>query len=560
MVPDAGEILFYFYFGRKSDELKKEIFQRGARKIMAKIHFPQYRRGREGIEIFSGTILEHAQKVGAEIASECGGVGSCGRCVVRIEKGADALSKRTESEEKHHLGQDERLACQARVISPQSDIYVYIRDFGDYTILSETLETHVELAPAVRREGDRVVHSDEGDLGPYQGEIYGLAIDVGTTTLAAEILDLEDGRCLGTLARKNPQILFGNDVISRISHIMQHQNGLRELRQSVARGINEDLVEFEERNGDTRKYIYDVVAVGNSTMRGIFFGQDVSSLGVVPYEPVSLKSVNSKATVLGLQLNPACRAYGGPLIGGHAGADAVADIVACGIDQDEEINMLVDIGTNGEVAVGNCNRIMTASCAAGGAYEGATVKSGVGAIAGAIKNIWIHDDHVDFETIGNKPPIGICGSALIDLLAELLRSGIMTRSAKIEREFYVTDKISITQQDIYQLITAKAGLRVDQDLLMKYYGVDIEDVGKIYLAGAFGNFINPENAAEIGLLPHAPEKTVRVGNAALAGARAMLLSREMRTRAERLAANIEHTKPNEKESEFAYIIAEKMYF
>jgi len=527
---------------------------------MARMHFPQYRRGREGIEIFDGSILEHAQKLGAEIASECGGVGSCGRCVVRIEKGADALNEKTDTERKHRLGRDERLACQAKVIRPQRDIYVYIRDFGNYAILSDSLETHVELAPAVRREGDRVVHRDEGDLGAYQGEIYGLAIDVGTTTVVAEILDLEDGRCLGMLTRKNPQILFGNDVISRIDYAMRHRDGLKELQHSVIQGINEDLADFEIRNGDTRKYIYDVVAVGNSTMRSIMFGQDVSALGVIPYEPVSLKSAKSKAADLSLEVNPACRAYGGPLIGGHAGADAVADILACGMHQDDQINLLIDIGTNGEVAVGNRNRIMTASCAAGGAYEGATVKCGVGAIAGAIKNIWIHDGHVDFETIGNKPPIGICGSGLIDLLAEMLRSGIMTRNAKIEQEFYVTDKISITQQDIYQLITAKAGLRCDQDLLMKYYGVDINDIGKIYLAGAFGNFINPENAASIGLLPHAPEKTARVGNAALAGARAMLLSREMRDQAEKLAANIEHTKPNEREPEFAYIIAEKMYF
>lgn len=527
---------------------------------MAKMYFPQYRRGREGIEAFAGTILEHAQKLGAEIASECGGVGACGRCVVRMEKGADALNDRTESENEQSLGRDERLACQAAVIRPQSDIYVYIRDFGNYSILSDTIETHVELAPAVRREGDRVVHDDEGDLGPYRGEIYGLAIDVGTTTVVTEILDLEEGRCLGTLTRKNPQILFGNDVISRIGYIMQHGDGLKELQQSIVRGINEDLVEFEKRNGEIRKYIYDIVAVGNSTMRGIFFGQDVSSLGVIPFEPVSLKSVKSKATDLGLAVNTGGRAYGGPLIGGHAGADAVADILACGVNQDEEINMLIDIGTNGEVVVGNRNRIMTASCAAGGAYEGATITCGVGAIEGAIRNVWIHDGHVDFETIGNKPPVGICGSGLIDLLAELLRSGIMTRKARIEREFHVADKISITQQDIYQLITAKAGLRADQDLLMKYYGVDIDGIGKIYLAGGFGNFINPENAAAIGLLPHAPEKMVRVGNAALAGARAMLLSREMRTAAETLAANIEHTKPNEREPEFAYIIAEKMYF
>jgi len=527
---------------------------------MGRMYFPQYRRGREGIEALDGTILEHARKLGAEIASECGGVGSCGRCVVRIEKGADALNDRTDGESKHALGQYERLACQARVIRPEKDIYVYIRDFGNYSILSDTLKTRVELAPAVRREGNRVVHGSDGDLGPYQGEIYGLAIDVGTTTIAAEILDLEDGRCLATLTRKNPQILYGNDVISRIGYTMQHRDGLKELQQSISGGINEELVEFEKRHGEIRKYIYDVVAVGNSTMRGIFFGQDVSSLGVIPFEPASVRSVKGKTGGLGLEVNPACRAYGGPLIGGHAGADAVADILACGMHQDEEINMLIDIGTNGEVAVGNRDHLMTASCAAGGAYEGATVTCGVGAIEGAIKNVWIHDGHVDFETIGNKPPVGICGSGLIDLLAELLRSGIMTKKAKIERDFHLTDKISITQQDIYELITAKAGLRCDQDLLMKYYGVDINDVGKIYLAGGFGNFINPENAAAIGLLPWAPEKTVPIGNAALAGARVMLLSQEMRAVAEKLAADIEHTKPNEREPEFAYIIAEKMYF
>jgi len=527
---------------------------------MARMHFPQYRRGREGVEIFDGTILEHAQKAGAEVASECGGVGTCGRCVVRIDKGAEGLNGPTAVEGRHSLGRDERLACQARPVRAERDIYVYIRDFGDYSVLSDTLETHVELAPAVRRDGNRVVHADQEDLGPYRGEIYGLAIDVGTTTVLTEVLDLEDGRRLGMLTRKNPQILFGNDVISRIGHTMQHADGLTRLQQTIIRAINEDLAEFEKRNGEIRKYVYDVVAVGNSTMRELFFGRDVSSLGVIPYEPGSLECAQCKAVDLGLEVNPACRSYGGPLIGGHAGADAVADIVACGMHEDDATNMLIDIGTNGEVAVGNRRRIMTASCAAGGAYEGATVTCGVGAIAGAIRNVWIHDGHVDFETIGNKPPVGICGSGLIDLLAELLRNGIMSRKARIQQPFHLTDKILITQQDIHQLITAKAGLRTDQDLLMKYYGVGIDDIQRIYLAGAFGNFINPENAAAIGLLPQAPEKTVRVGNAALAGARAMLLSRGVRASAEKTAASIEHTKPNEREAEFAYIVADKMYF
>ncbi len=504
--------------------------------------------------------MEHAQRLGVEIASECGGLGTCGRCVVRVERGAEALGGKTESETKHSLGPDERLACQARVMDPDATIEVFIRDFGDYTILSDTVSSLLELDPVVRRVGDRVVHAEEGDLAPYRGEIYGLAIDAGTTTLVTELLDLEDGRCLATFARKNPQIAYGNDVISRISHTMRHQGGLKELQQAIVRAFNEDLADFETGNGDVRKYIYDVVVVGNSTMRGIFFAQDVTSLGVIPFEPASCTSVNTRATTLGLEVNPACRAYGGPLIGGHAGADALADVLACGMYESDEVAMLIDIGTNGEVVLGNRHRMMSASCAAGGAYEGATVTSGVGAIEGAIKNVWISDGHVHFETIANKPAVGICGSGLIDLLAELLRSGLMTRTAKIKEDFLVTEKVRISQKDIYELITAKAGLRVDQDLLMKYYGTTLAGIDKIYLAGGFGNFINAENAVAIGLLPPAAEKVVRIGNGALAGARAMLLSRALRARGEELAASIEHTKPNEREPDFAYIVADHMYF
>ncbi len=527
---------------------------------MGRVYFPQYRRGRNGVEAFRGTLLEHARKLGVEIASECGGIGKCGRCLVRIEKGAEALGPRTGSEEEHGMGPDERLACQARVVNPELNIYVFIQDFGDYTVLSESLETRLELSPAVREVDGRVVHSDEGDLDAYRGEIYGLAIDAGTTTLVTQILDLEDGRCLATLTRKNPQIVYGNDVISRIGHTMEHPEGLAELQKSIIAGVNEDLEDCADKMGEFRDRVYEAVIVGNSTMRSVFFGREVGTLGVIPYEPVSIDSVLVRAGELGLTTNPACRAYGGPLIGGHAGADAVADILACGMHRDEDVTMLIDIGTNGEVAIGNKEHIMTASCAAGGAYEGATIGCGVGAIAGAIKSVWIHDGHVDYETIGRKSPVGLCGSGLIDLLAELLHSGIMDRNARIDGNFTVAPGIELTQKDIYELITAKAGLRADQDMLLKYYGVALEEVEKIYMAGGFGNFINPENAVAIGLLPGAPEKVVRVGNAALAGARAMLLSAELRRQAEELSAAIEHTKPNEREPDFAYQMAERMYF
>ncbi len=527
---------------------------------MGKLFFPQYRRGRAGAETFRGTILEHARRLGVEIASECGGLGKCGRCAVRIEKGSACLSPKTAAEKKHNLGPGERLACQAKIIRTDQNIYVFIRDFGNYTILSETVETGVKLDPFVKKVGAKVIHQSGEGLGPYVGDILGLAVDVGTTTLVMQVVDLEDGRTVATLARKNPQIIYGNDVISRIGYSMTNEGGLEEMQRAVMAGINETLEEWEAENGEIRKYIYDTVAVGNSTMRNIFFGQDVTPLGVIPFEAPSREPVTKKALDIGLAINPESNVYGAHLIGGHAGADALADILASGIYKDEGIVMVIDIGTNGEVIVGNKHKMMSASCAAGGAYEGTTIRCGIGAIEGAIKNIWISDGKVHYETIGGKPPVGICGSGLIDLLAELLRNEIMSRKARIEKDFCIDEGICITQQDIYQLITAKAGLRVDQDLLIKYYGTDLKEIARIYLAGAFGNYINPENAAAIGLLPPVPEKVVRIGNGALAGARAMLLSQEMRRTSEELVSKIEHVKPNEKEPDFAYSVAEKMYF
>jgi len=527
---------------------------------MAQIIFPQYRKGKGGITAFRGSLLDHARKLGVEIASECGGLGTCGRCVVRIEKGAAALNKTTDQERQHDLGPDERLACQAQIVDPNVDVTVVIKDFGDYTILSESLDTEVEIDPVVSRAGHTVRHQSGEEIDRYGGEIFGLAIDVGTTTLVGQVLDLEDGRVIATFARKNPQIAYGNDVISRIGHTMTHETGLEELQQAVVRAINEELVAMEREGRCSRKYIYDVVAVGNSTMRDIFFGHDVQTLGVIPYESSGPAAVSKKATEIGLAVNPMASVYSPSLIGGHAGTDAVADILACRMYEQENVVMLIDIGTNGEVAVGNRDKIMTASCAAGGAYEGATTECGVGAIAGAIKNIWISDGSVGFETIGGKPPVGICGSGLIDLLAELLRHDIMSQKAKIKEPFHVTDSIRLTQEDIYQLITAKAGLRLDQDLLIQYYGITLERIDRIYLAGWFGNFINPENAVAIGLLPPAADKVVRIGNGALAGAREMLLSRQMRTTAETVIRGIEHTKPNEREPDFAYKVADKMYF
>jgi uncharacterized 2Fe-2S/4Fe-4S cluster protein (DUF4445 family) len=224
--------------------------------------------------------------------------------------------------------------------------------------------------------------------------------------------------------------------------------------------------------------------------------------------------------------------------------------------------MVIDIGTNGEVVIGNRDRIITASCAAGGAYEGYQIGCGVGAIEGAITALRIDDGRAIYETLGSKHPVGVCGSGVIDLLAELLRNDIINESGRIDGEYHITDSISINQEDINQLIIAKAGLRTDQDLLIGYYGASLDEVARVYLTGAFGNYMNIDNAMAIGLLPTTDEgKFIRYGNGALAGARDMLLSQEKRRDGERVASMIEHTKPNEIEGEeFAYMVALNMYF
>jgi len=541
---------------------------------MAKMFFPQYAKGRkEGINLIIGkSILEHSKIIGGiEIDSECGGNGICGKDIIRVEEGAESLSSFSDPEKsflkKGKLKSNQRLACQATVTKDNKDIKVFISNFGRYTILTDTVKSNVELNPSVFSKKDRVFYHSGDNLGIYQGKIYGLAVDTGTTTLVMQIIDLETGTDIGNpIASKNPQIAYGNDIISRIGYTINNKDGLKELQETVINGINSSLNELEEnlkvKSGTIIDNIYDVVIVGNSTMRDILFNQDVHNLGVIPFESLNKDSITRKASKLGLKVNPNAFVYGPPLIGGHAGSDCLADIIATRLYQYPETTMVIDIGTNGEVVIGNKDKIITASCAAGGAYEGYQISCGVGAIEGAITKLKIENSHIDYETLGNKAPLGVCGSAVIDLLAELSRNNIMNERTRINNNFNITDDISISQDDINQLITAKAGLRTDQDLLIKYYGTSLDKISKIYLTGAFGNYMNIENAIYIGLLPKTDkDKFIRFGNGALAGAIDMLISREIRNDAENLRNLIEHKKPNEIEGKkFQYMLAENMYF
>jgi uncharacterized 2Fe-2S/4Fe-4S cluster protein (DUF4445 family) len=527
---------------------------------MAKVIFPQYVSGREGIDARIGaTLMDHARELGIPVASACGGYGRCGKCVVRIDRGQENLASKTSVESAYGLANDERLACQARVSSDDRDIEVYVKAAGEFTILTESIEGSVPLDPLVHREGDQIVlEGTEGrSLGAYEGELLGLAVDVGTTTMVAQLLDLETAEVLTTMACKNPQAAYGDDVISRIGYTVQHEGGLARLQTVVVEALNA-LVANAQGDGESSlvDHIYEVVVVGNPTMRDLFFGRNVHSLGVSPYEPEDPSPISVSAGDLGLRVHPQGRVYGPPLIAGQVGADCLAAILACDLYRGEEPAMMVDIGTNGEVALGNRERILAASNAAGGAFEGAGVSCGTGGIRGAIKNIWIDKGNVRYETIGDEPPIGVCGSGLIDLLAEMLREGIIDRRARLAPPFQETNRfviaedgatVAITQKDIYELRLAKAGSALNQQTLMRKYGVDLAGLEQISLAGGFGNYVNLESAMSIGVLPGASEKLVKIGNGALTGARQMLLSRDRREDAERIAPQVEHVKLAEEE-------------
>ena len=541
---------------------------------MAFIFFPQYQKGRKGIKIHPGlTILDYIRKAGIEINSVCGGNGTCGKCVVRIDKGAEYLNRLTTQEQKFSLDNEERLACQARVITDKQDITVFIKSFGTYEILKYGMEKKVPLCPVFEKK-DNFVTKNELLVDEYKGKIYGLAIDLGTTTIVFDLVDLETGDILATIAKTNPQISYGNDVISRIDYCMidreqkeytpeaKRMEKIRDLQKLVVKSINNSLKELSvSREEDITPYIYDVVVVGNPTMRNIFFGIDVASLGVIPFDSVHKEHVVTEPANVGLNMNPKGQIYGAALIGGHIGADTLANVLASELYKQSEVSMLVDIGTNGEVVIGNNNKILAASAAAGGAFEGAMISCGVGGITGAIKSVEIVDGRIVYSTIGNKFPIGVCGSGLIDLLAELLNHELMSKNARIKQDFLITDNMKIIQEDIFQLITSKAALKTTENILLKHYPAESNSLNKVYLSGGFGNFINIRHAINIGLIPDVPEGSViKIGNGSLEGAREMLLCTDRRELGESLAKKITHISTNEVEKDFDYLMATNMYF
>ena len=503
------------------------------------------------IELTAGrTIFDYADEVRVRVPTSCGRVGDCHECIVEIRRGMEGLSPPTKAES--FLSDNYRLACQASIADPGADVeFAPLR--RQPRILTQSVHRDIEPDPLTVREGDSVLFNGR-QTGRYQGSIYGLAIDVGTTTVAMNLVDLESGATIHTASFENPQKFGGSDVMNRIAYDGGPNRG--ELRQVMLSAINFEIGEMARSLEFHRRRIYEVVVVANSTMRDLLFGLDVQSIGERPYQSLTemelsqgkraTTALNVRAGDMDLRVHPDANIYGGPLIGCHVGADVAADLLAVGMDETDDVVMLVDVGTNTEVVIGNRHRMMAASCPAGPAFEGGQITFGMPSYDGAVESVELVNGRANCRTIGGVEPRGICGSGLVDLLAQLRSGGQMNHLGAFldgGNEFFFAPEqgMSISRADISALAQAKSANYSGQYIVLRNYGAPLEEISRLYLAGAFANHINVDNAMQIGFIADfSPGKITKMGNASLEGATLMLISGKMRQVAEELVRRVEH--------------------
>ena len=459
----------------------------------------------------------------------------------------------------------------------------------DFTLLPKLpgLLRDNDYAVTALCHGRHIIDLEPGDTTDKK---YGLAVDIGTTTVVAELIDLNSGKEIAVASQSNPQIAFGDDVIGRIEYSRTHEDGLRQLRERITEGINQLIAEVCEKSGIDRRHIYELTAAGNSTMQQLFLGISVEPIGQAPYVSAVTSAVNVPAVESGIDISPAGNVYVMPTVAAHVGGDTVAVALSTAMRHSESVNLALDIGTNGELILGNQDRLLACSTAAGPAFEGARIKQGMRGATGAIERVYINDD-VEVVVIGAGKCVGICGSGLIDAIAELLNVGILDFSGRMLtgdelpaslppklRERVNENKdglgfvlaypeqskqgraIMLTQRDIREAQLAKAAISAGAIVLMRQMRIETVDIEHLYLAGAFGNYVRPESARRIGLLPDMPlEKIQFVGNAAAAGAREVLICREARQHARTLARRIEYVELAGR-SEFQTLFSDCMFF
>ena len=515
------------------------------------------------------TIFQCADKIKLRIPTSCGRLGECHECIVEILNGKSNLSNRTEEE--MFLKDPFRLACQAKIVSTKEKLSFRPRNRARKILTDSFLPKTFELSNnfiissngVEKKENDTFVK-----LLDKESDIYGLAIDVGTTTVAINLVNLLTGEILLTSSYENPQVFGGSDVINRISYDSTKFKG--ELHKAIISSVNFEIGEMIKPLKIRRRQILEITIVGNTTMRDIFFDLNVETIGLKPYKSsIEFDYINNKvestelkrsAKEMGIRINPKGLIYSPPLIASHIGSDVSAGLISSSFFDNDSNKLFIDIGTNTEVVIGNSKKMSAASCPAGPAFEGGEVTFGMPGYDGAIEKVKWNDGGITFQTIGDSDPLGICGSGLIDLLSEMKKKKYMNDLGQFKNQEneLIIDKennILISRKDVSALAQAKAANVCGQALTIKDYGISINDLDTVYLAGGFASYIDVDNAKEIGFILNFPEdKIVKIGNSALNGATHLLLSDQARNKLVKYVKQINHLELETKTEFFDYFV------
>lgn len=497
-----------------------------------------------------GTLLsDAAASVNVAIGRHCGGAGVCGKCRVRTERGKDPLSALNETERKILSDQDRndgiRLSCCAAVERDGEVTVIDGVESAGHSILEGFSESIAGWAPCA--------------------EGYGVSVDIGTTTVVCYLLDLDSRREAGRISFLNPQVVFGDDVISRIAYASSAAEALEKIRRTLTDEMDEKIGLLAEREGIEKEKISEITVAGNTVMEHIFAGVSPESIGRSPYRPQFLSLPPFRASEAGINIAKNGLIKLLPNVAGYVGADIAAGVAALGIDETEGIKMLVDIGTNNEIVIGGAKGLYCCATAAGPAFEGARIQYGMRASTGAIDRLFIEEGELRYSTIGGAKPIGLCGSGLIDAVALALREGLINsggrfikpescadprfrerlgRNDKGMTQLLLTDgdnPVCLTQKDIREVQLAAGAVKVGIGVMLEEAGISADELSEVCLAGAFGNNINMESAAAIGLIPDIDRNKIRsVKNSSGLGASLALASADFYERTKRTAEKMRY--------------------
>ncbi|MBF8982869.1 DUF4445 domain-containing protein [Lutibacter sp. B2] len=560
------------------------------------------------------SLLELLQEDEVKLESPCGGNGTCGKCKVKIIEG---IVNKPLVEEINHLSKEEldsgiRLAC---LVYPKGDITVdvlykkernqrvlaegYIPEFEVnpviskrvYTLKKPTLENNVsyetlfsrtvknlkinnleilkQLHKVFEEEKVTVIYDQDEIIGIEPEDttesLYGIAVDIGTTTIVVSLVDLKKGVEIQSETAINPQTKYGLDVLSRIDFVRKKENGVDLLHKAMIDCLNTLIEKLCNKNHVSSKKIYEMTIAANSTMMHLFLGIDTASIGKSPYVPVFASEQNFSASLLGINSSPFAKIYCLSGVSSYIGADIVAGVGVCDLDKRHKNILFIDIGTNGEIVLSKKGELSSCSCAAGPALEGMNISCGMRAAQGAIEGVEIKNDNIHLKVIEDTSAIGICGSGILEAISEMLRVGLVNKAGRIKskesiiddenlkgyknyltevdgkRRVLLGENIWVTQGDIRQVQLAKGAILSGFYSLLNFMNIDMKDLDEVIIAGQFGKHLKVDSLIGVGIIPDVLKEKVRyIGNSSKTGALMCLLSHESRKKMEKLSKQIHY--------------------